>query len=157
MTRRKLTHGDGGDQRSRLKCFLVWHVFMKTSLAIHQNARASSAIATVTRQERGRLDLRNTARGASSPAKPALHIPELKHHQSVSIPSMFIKTRELFGVERSLATKSWRETDCMVGSRFTTTSARNPRIQEVVKMALQTTYPLSITRAATSSVNEKFN
>lgn len=30
------------------------------------------------------LDLRKTARGASSPAKPALHIPELHRKSSVS-------------------------------------------------------------------------
>jgi hypothetical protein len=43
---------------------------------------ASCRVQRLTRDVRGRMkNLRKTARGASSPAKPALHIPELPHSQ----------------------------------------------------------------------------
>lgn len=79
-------------------------------------------------------DLRKTARGASSPAKPALHIPELSCCQSMACSC----NRAAHHISKPLcrpndANRRWRK---LQGLRF----------------GVRLTYPLSMTRAATSSV-----
>jgi hypothetical protein len=84
-----------------------------------------------------RKDLRKTARGASSPANPALHIPEL-HNPSAK--SALYSTLIESGGYRS---KSTPTATPLPDSSLTVESAR--------------AYPLSMTRAATSSVDSKMH
>jgi hypothetical protein len=84
------THGDGDDRQWRLIKF-VSHF---NSVKVHPQAKGGGhptqglTVGGMTAFGGGEissvgLDLRKTARGASSPAKPALHIPELKRNSSV--------------------------------------------------------------------------
>jgi hypothetical protein len=57
----------------------------------------------------GGFDLRKTARGASSPAKPALHIPELNRNSLVSYSSRYFK-RWLGVVEGGGSPLGWNAT-----------------------------------------------
>ena len=81
-------------------------------------------------------DLRNTALGASSPAKPALHIPELPS-PSVCCPS------------RSVYLPFARFWVCGEDSRMTS----EQHIQRAEGFGGAQSYPLSMTSAATSSIN----
>lgn len=108
---RLLTHDDEGDRRSMLR-------------AVSERF--------VAKDHRRELSLRKTALGASSPAKPALHIPELFECQSAiktspQVPLIDFR-REIRG------NKSFEARGFSSGL---------------------VTYPLSITRAATSSIRRQ--
>ena len=81
-------------------------------------------------QDEDKEDLRKTARGASSPAKPALHIPELQ--DSLAKPRHIVFTenaRYQDGIPKAA-----------------------PLLRSSLVVGNMGAYPLSMTRAATSSV-----
>lgn len=69
------THGGEDDRQWKLANLLAFMVVAGVVPFCLQRCGSGSGAST-DKGERG-CDLRKTARGASSPAKPALHIPEL--------------------------------------------------------------------------------
>ena len=86
-------------------------------------------------------DLRKTARGASSPAKPALHIPELLVIRQHFLMKAFIGH---FGA-------ALRPLRLAMGA----VTRRLAVLHSPSSIALGESYPLSMTSAATSSVEEQ--
>lgn len=83
-------------------------------------------------------DLRKTARGASSPAKPALHIPELHGLSVASSTVCYLRVSRISVAEGSIS--------------IPTATAR---LVSRLILGNVGAYPLSMTRAATSSVDSK--
>lgn len=78
---RRLTHGGGDDQQWRLSQNISMPILTQNPLraianSIEPEGQAQDLAQALRRQKWG--NSRKTARGASSPAKPALHIPELQ-------------------------------------------------------------------------------
>lgn len=71
-----ITHDGEDDQRWKLLDLLARRP-RKAPEATRYHDRSRGILAVDLWGEKERYDLRKTARGASSPAKPALHIPDL--------------------------------------------------------------------------------